>query len=357
MSPIASLMEAPADLRVAEVCRRLPAGMIAGFDADRPPADGDLCLARIAGAEVALELSNGRAARLYRDDHALVVAGTYVAPLEMDCQCPQQLGVAGLVSRAGIAGLPTRRSREDLEADPVSLLGVAVDAGGAPVNLRRLAVDGQARQRPVVSVAVVSAARASRAAHTAAALVRGFRRMGLSPGTAKPIGMIVGSERWLFMDAGAVAALDIADTGRLCAAGLDAAALHEIALRQLHALADARADVAVLRVGGGLGAPEVRALLGHDAFAGLGDGVVLAAADALSAIEAVAQLRDLGLPVLAVSGAIARSPLAAREAVDGLDVPVLSPDELANPATLQRLLSEARRGPSELDAAPPRLAA
>jgi hypothetical protein len=45
--------------------------------------------------------------------------------------------------------------------------------------------------------------------------------------------------------------------------------------------------------------------------------------------------------VLAVGGAITRSPLASREAAAALDVLLLGNDELARPATLQRLLLQA----------------
>lgn len=338
----------PCQTRVPDIARRLPPQLIADVSRARPPGNGDLALAEVLGhgASGMIDLVSGRSAGLYQGDTLWVCVGRYEAPLALSCNTPDRWGEAALVGRSGVAGAVTVRGPGAGQPTPLRLLGQAVDARGEAVTLARLTLPMRDAPRPLTTVAVVSCARGSRSALVAASLVRGFHRIGLRAGVAKPVGVIDAGERWGFLDAGALAALDLSDCGILSASGLSAGTLADLSRRMLGQLAGAGAEAAVLRVAGGMAVSEVADLLQSRPFAGLCDGVVLAAADALSATEGARQLRELGLPLIAVSGAIARSPLASREAAQTQSCPVLPVADLAQPATLHRVLSNTlRRAP------------
>lgn len=328
-------------LAISDLCRHLLPGAVQAMAVGVVPTDGDLAIAEVweIGRHAQLELASGRSTELAVGDRIVVALGTVFAPLEFsgdtpatldeDCALLSASGAAGCV-RGAVRGLPPTRLR---------LLGLAVDAEGSVLNLARL-------QPPVgppadvPCIAVVSCARGSHASKVTAALVRGYTRAGLRVGVAKPTGVADAAERWRFLDAGAIAAVDVVDAGRICSAALGSADLVAVTQRLLGAVGDVQAIV--LRVAGGLARRDTRALIAAPAFAARVDGVVLAAADALSAIEGARRIREAGLPLLAVSGAICRSPLAMAEARAGLGCPVIDPPSLALPARLQGLLGDGR---------------
>lgn len=340
------MIEVPASVRVPDLGRRLPAQIVAGVSSSIGPAEGQLVLAEALG-HGQIDLVSGRGASLYPGDRLWVAIGRYDAPLAVSGTLPARWGEAALLSRAGIAGIPAQSARRAAEPTPLKLIGAAIDAEGQPVTLARLGLPHTDAMRPLNTIAVISAVRGARSGALAASVVRGFHRMGLRSATAKPIGVLDAGERWSFIDAGASEALDLADVGSLSAAGRSGAELCALSQRLLSRLGASGVEAGVLRVAGGLAVPEVEALLSESAFRAQIDGVVLAAADALSACEGARRLATIGLPLIAVSGALARSPLATREAQAGLDCPVLAPQDLAQPATLQRLLcATLRRGPA-----------
>lgn len=342
----ASLLALPPNTRFPDLARHLDPAMIAGVETQAEPGDGQWLLAEVAaGADaVSLELLSGRIGQLYPGDPLLVLGADYHAPLACSGSHPQCLGDAFLLSPAGLAGLPGPLPTPVLPP-PLRLLGVVVDHQARPLRLAPPVLSAPC-PRPLTTVAVVSAARGARSSLVTDALVRGFTRMGLVTGVAKPLGMLDPRARWRSLDAGACLALDPADTGQLDTRSLDDASLLARSERLLSCLGAAGCVAGVLRVAGGLGVSEVRRLLAAQAFRQQVDGVVLAAADALSAVEGLRWLQAQGLPVLALGGAVTRSPLAMREVAAQTDVPRVGNDDLAQTPALQRLLSE-RASPAD----------
>jgi hypothetical protein len=103
-------------------------------------------------------------------------------------------------------------------------------------------------------------------------------------------------------------------------------------------LAGEGCDVIVLEIADGLLQEETAWLAGR--LPGLADAVVFAAVDALSARAGVEMLREIGVPVRAVSGLVTRSPLAVRETMAATGLPVLSPAALAGGAAVQLVAPE-----------------
>lgn len=335
----ATLLPLPAARRLAisDLCRHLPPGLLQAMAVDRPPADGDLAIAEVLeiGRHPMLELASGRRAELEVGDCLVVALGQVLAPLDFSGRCPDTLGDCALLGASGAAGLVTGGA-PGAAPTRLRLLGLAADGEGRVLNLAGLRPAAVA-PADALRIAVVSCARGCHAAKVTAALVRGFARGGIEVGVAKPTGAADAAERWRFLDAGARAAVDVVDAGRLCSAELDGRDLAAVTRTLLGALHGSQA--VLLRVAGGLARRDTRALLETPEFRGQVHGVVLAAADALSAIEGARRIAGAGLPLLAVSGAICRSPLAMAEARAGLDCPVIDAQVLALPARLQALLA------------------
>lgn len=338
-------------LLISDHGRHLLPGAIRMMATDAVLRDGDLAIAEVLeiGRHPQLALASGREAELAEGDRIVVVVGRVNAPLAFSGVCPTSLGECALLSASGAAGLVTAASR-GLPPTRLRLLGLAVDEAGTVLNLRRLVPtaacgtdSGMARSQ---RIAVVSCARGSHASKVTAALVRGYARSGAEVAVAKPTGVADAAERWRFLDAGAAAAVDLVDAGRLCSAELDRANLVAVTEQLCATLAGNSA--VIVRVAGGLARRDTRALVCAPQFVASTDGVVLAAADALSAIEGARLLAAAGLRLLAVSGAICRSPLAMAEARNELSCPVLDAQALGIPARLQALLAGNRPAAADL---------
>lgn len=329
-------------LKISEICRHLPPAGICYLASGLAPVDGDIAIAEVieCGRHNQLDLAQGRSVPLTQGDLIAVALGRHYAPLDFTGSCPNVLGDCALFSAAGAAGIVT----EAFSGSPptrLRLLGLATDADGETLNLRHLLPTSASTETgDALRIAVVSCARGSHASAVTAAMVRGFSRSGRAVGVAKPTGVVDAAERWRFLDNGALAAVDLVDAGQLCSAELgpeDLMGVSKTLISRLHA---AGADTMLMRIAGGLARRDTRALLTAPAFRPLLNGVVLAAADALSAIEGARRLHAAGLRVLAVSGAICRSPLAMAEARNGLHCPVLEARALAMPDRLQAIVGQ-----------------
>jgi hypothetical protein len=323
--------------KTAFAARRLPEGFpLIPADAGLAPKAGDLALARVMdGSTGSLELRDGRIAKLFPGDAVLVVLGGQQGPQCHSGHTPETLGECALLNTSGIAGVLDRAAG----GTPCKLRLESLLRGfhGRVLNINQWAVRG-APGRPAQVVAVVGAARLSHAGAVAEQLVHGLAKQARRVGVAKPTGVSLGAEWWNFLDAGAAVALDAVDAGLPSTTGADESTVTEVFQRQLGGLNRAGVDAAVVRLAGSLPQREVAALLASPQFSASVDGIVLAAADGLSAVEAARRLRAMGLNVVAVSGAISRSPLACREARAALGLPILAPEQLADASVLNRLL-------------------
>ena len=152
-----------------------------------------------------------------------------------------------------------------------------------------------------------------------------------------------GGDVWLMQDAGASPVLDFTHAGHASTAGLEPPEVEDILLRLTAELAARNADSVVLEVADGLFQEETAALVASPLFAGAVDGVLFAGSDALGVALGTQRLRDLGLPVVGVTGLVSASPLASREAASATGLPVLDLAALRDPATVEGLLQRQLR--------------
>ncbi|MDX1606737.1 MAG: hypothetical protein R3202_11130, partial [Candidatus Competibacterales bacterium] len=146
-----------------------------------------------------------------------------------------------------------------------------------------------------------------------------------------------GGDRWAMVDAGADQVLDFTDCGLPSTFGVEPSGVEDVFIRLTNELAVAAVDVTVIEVADGVFQEETAALLRSPVFARNVDVILFAAGDALGALAGVRHLKELDLPVIAVSGLLTASPLAIREAAAALGMPVIGAEEMNTGAWLPEI--------------------
>jgi len=315
-------------------------GLLVG---DVRPQPGDVVLARVdeLGQHRRLELGTGRRAHLFPGDEVVVCYGDRYAPDQFEAEIPDRLSPCHLVAAGGIASGEISRHVNVLPATAITPLGLLAHPGGERMRLSHWALGPPPplATRPL-TIAVIGSAMNAGKTTTAANLVRGLVATGRRVGAAKVTGTGAGGDAWFLSVSGADPVYDFTSVGLPSTYRAGEAAV-EAAHRQLVGhLAAADVDAVVLEVADGVYQHETAFLLRSRAFVESVDGVVFAATDALGAAGAVRHIADLDLPLLAISGVVSASPLAAREARAATGLPVIDIAGLREPAELIPLVLE-----------------
>jgi hypothetical protein len=309
---------------------------------DGPAQAGDLIVAKVErlGTHDHVEDPHGRRVLLYPGDLVIGAYGNRYATEAYEGYVPSGTRTH-LLTAGGLIG--TVAAAHEAHADPTKLeiAGRLVDERLHPLSLedfaRPLRPPVPAARAPV-TVAVLGTAMSSGKTTTAAAIVRGFARAGFAPGAGKVTGSGSGKDRWSYQDAGARVVLDFLDFGMPSTFGYPLTRLGATMVAIRDGLASEGCDVVVLEIADGLLQEETAWLMRR--LPGFADSAVFAATDGLSARSGVALLREIGVPVRAVSGLVTRSPLAAREAMAATSLPVLSPAVLAGGSAVSLVAPE-----------------
>lgn len=301
---------------------------------DLIPEPGDLVLARIVkiGQHPRIELANGRRANLFLEDEVVVCYGNRYAPDQFEAQIPSDLSLCDLVAAGGLAAQAVcqhQKMSTPTALMPVGLLGYE---DGRRVNLRDWALQPTSYigQRPF-TLAVVGTSMNAGKTTTAANVIKGLVNAGLKVGAAKVTGTGAGGDIWLMGDAGASLVLDFTAAGYPSTYQVGPKQVQQILATLTSHLAAEGVEAIVLEVADGLYQEETSALVTSLTFRRAIDGVLFAAGSALGAAAGVEWLRKVEVPVLAVSGVVAASPLAMREAEQATGLPVLDLENLRNP--------------------------
>lgn len=324
--------------------RRIPEGDVAAIDmaaVDLMP--GDVVLARVdeIGQHKRIERPDGRRAVLVQGDEILIVCGARYAPDQFEAASPTSLGPADLVAAGGIAGIELARHERMDPATRITLVGAVLSAQGKRLNLADYAVPVAKPAGTVPVIAVVGTSMNAGKTHTVAAIVQGLAQTGKRVAALKVTGTGAGGDLWLQHDVGAQVVMDFTDAGFGTTYRVPVDALQRGADRLMAAAEAQGAEVIVVEVADGLRQQETAALMQMPDFHARLHGVVFAAGDAMGAEAGVAWLEKAGHSVLAISGLLTRSPLAIREAQAAGSVPVLTPEQLRDPETLERLTGAA----------------
>ena len=307
------------------------------------PRPGDLVLAQVEklGHHKKIELQHGRRAPLFEGDEIIVCYGHRYAPDQFEAEVPNDLAECHLVAAGGVASRCISRHNETKAATLIRPLGLLADSNNQVVNIADWAVECReaAIPRPLV-IGVVGTSMNAGKSTSAAYLIKGLTRAGIKVGAAKLTGTGAGGDRWLMTDAGAHEVVDFTDAGYASTYKSTLQELEEIHSTLIRHLAYGGAETIVLEIADGLFQQETAALLNSDRFKHQLDAVLFAAGDAMGACGGVAWLHQRNIPVVAISGCLSSSPLAAREAEKMTGLPVLGLTDLASANVSSQFLEQ-----------------
>ncbi|HEV7956567.1 MAG TPA: hypothetical protein VGP10_05355, partial [Marisediminicola sp.] len=301
------------------------------------PRSGDVLLARVTrlGHHRHVEQPNGRRATLHAGDEIIVAYGDRYATDQFESHVPGTLGHTQLVASGGIASRVLSQHQTVRRATDILPIGLLGDDRGRPLNILDFAL------QPVLTdlvrprtIAVIGTAMSSGKTTTIHHLVHGLSRAGVRAGATKVTGTGSGNDYWCMLDAGAHLMLDFTDVGLSSTYRQPMIVVERMFSELIDHLTASGTDVNFVEVADGVFQSETSRLLNSVAFHSMIDMIIFAAPDAVGAAAGVSYLKGLGHNVVAVSGLLTRSPLAAREAAVATGLPVLSLDQLDDPVAI-----------------------
>jgi hypothetical protein len=307
------------------------------------PRPGDLVLARVdhVGDPDHLDLASGRTSTLFEGDEIVVAYGDDLSLDRFEAYVPTTLGPCHLVASGGVAALVATACEGCPSPTRITPLGLMAGADGALLNVSQFAMPRAAQAIPLPPViACVGTAEDAGAVQAVSRLIRGLTRAGCRVGVARVTGVASGSKRWLLEDAGAEVVVDMTDLGYVSTATLDRAALVDLMTGLVACVGKHLLDVIVLDLASPLCGADTGTLVQAGPFAELVDGAVISAPDATGAVAAARLFGAAGVPVIALSGTLARSPLAVRVAFSATGLPCLRVEELAQPRRAETLFMD-----------------
>jgi predicted CoA-binding protein len=297
--------------------------LIAG---DVAPSSGDLVLATVheLGKHQRIEQMNGRRALMLPGDEVIVCYGNRYAPDQFEAVIPEDLGLCDLVAGGGIASREINRHERMLPPTKLQPIGLIADAKGNPLNVFNYRARTHEKRFPEKVILVVGTSMNAGKTYTAASLVRGLKQSGYRVAGVKATGTGSGGDLWKMKDMGADLVMDFTDAGFSSTYKIPDDQIESGLLSLLNCAKSRSCDYTVVEVADGLQHKETATLLESDNLRSIVNGVVFAAYDSLGAYAGVDWLNKLGYRVIAVSGKIAQSPLAMREASSS-GCPIITP--------------------------------
>ena len=310
------------------------------------PCAGDLVMARVdeLGKHRRVELPDGRRAIIFPGDEIIVCFGNRYAPDQFEAVIGDDLGSCDLVAGGGIAACELSRHDRMIEPTRITPIGLVGDAAGNTLNVRDFSLPQEAGDpaRPIVAVLSVGTSMNAGKTLAATSLLHGLKAAGFRVAGIKATGTGSGGDLWIMRDAGADLVLDFTDAGFASTYLAPIAELEAATLRLIDHAALQACDVAVIEIADGLQQQETAALIRSSALRRRTAGVMFSAYDAMGATYGVDTLRALGHRVIGLSGRLARSPLAVREAELATGLRVYTPWELQAGALVEYVASEAQ---------------
>ena len=319
--------------------RRVERAAAAGLASDLGAAvAGDLLLCEIAqvGQHKKIQLTDRRNSASYPGDLVVLALGDRYAPDQFKARAAIEGPLLQLAAGGGVAG--TVEAMHDFMEEPTTLRPLArlVGADRHAINLSDYALAEMAAPDDVTVICVVGASMNSGKTTATAALAHGLSRVGYAVAGIKATGTGAFGDFNAIEDAG-VPVSDFTDVGMATTYRMPLARI-EAGFETLigHAAAGG-AEICVVELADGLFQNETRALLKASRVRDRMDGLMLAVPDALSAYGGATLLGGLCLRPFALSGMVSCSPLAAAEAAEATNLPVLSREALCDPETARRL--------------------
>jgi hypothetical protein len=322
------------EAKISFSVRRVDLNVCQSLIKNIPPKVGNILLARVEdlGQHTRIELRDGRRARMFVGNEIVVAYGNRYAPDQFEAIIPETSVPCHLVAAGGIAArLLSKHEKMKVPTliDPIGIIG---DINKQPINLSQFSLEQVTSigSRPL-TIAVVGTSMNAGKTTTAASLIKGLTSYGMKVGAAKITGTGAGGDIWFMKDAGADPVLDFIDAGFPSTYLIPFQQIIHIMHTLTNYLSRAGVDAIVLEVADGLFQKETAKLLSSKEFSQKVDGLLFAAGEAMGGRAGVEWLKRRGLPVLALSGTLTRSPLAMREVENTINIPVLTKRSLSSP--------------------------
>jgi len=303
-----------------------------------PPTANDVIVAEVLeiGRHTRIEYGNGTKSQLFLGDLIGVAFGHRYATRQWRGRIPETIDTCHLLSVGGVCGEVVDMSPE---MDPPTILrplGYLLNGDPKRVNLTNYGIKTRTLppHRPTV-ILVVGSSMDSGKTTAVYSTVNGISKSGARVCAAKLTGTACAKDLLLMQDAGADRVLDFTDVGHASTAECNTDELRSIATAIIAQLAEEQPDFLVLEIADGVVQRETDMLLRELHTLGCIDYTIYTCNDTLGVREGVRILRDIGLNVVAISGMVACSPLAAQEAQAVSDLPVLQPADLVEPQVIQ----------------------
>ena len=323
--------------------RRVPlARMQTLIAADVRPATGQLVLASVEelGKHRRIERIDGRRAWMLPGDEILVCFGNRYAPDQFEAIVGDDLGMCDLVASGGIASRELNRHERMLPPTRIMPIGIIGDEHGNPLNIFDFRIRFPERAPLNTVILVVGTAMNSGKTFTAASIIRGLKENGYRVAGIKATGTGSGGDVWKMKDMGADVVMDFTDGGFASTYKIPGADIESSVLGLIRQAGKRRCEYSVVEIADGLQHEETATLLRSENLRSMVSGVVFAAYDSLGARAGCHELRELGYPVLAISGLITRSPLSMREVGSDL-CPLYSPFDIQAGALVPAITGKA----------------
>jgi hypothetical protein len=314
-----------------------------------PPRIGDLVLVEVLdlGRHNRMEVRTGLTMALFPGDHIVGAFGNRYATDQYEGYVPTRpVEGCDLLSVGGVCG-EVASQHASMVVDPTRLriLGLVSDRYGRPINQRTFGLPSHAAGERLESSAevilVVGSSMNSGKTTTAGTLARALSRANFSVAAGKITGTAAGKDGRFFEACGAQPVLDFISAGYPSTYMLGLEELLGIYNSILGNLRAANPDYIILEIADGIFQRESRMLLESAELRRSADHVFFAASDSLSAESGVRSMREYGLPLRAIAGAVTQSPLASREAEETLGMPCMSIERIMD-GTLKEVLGTGR---------------
>lgn len=290
---------------------------------------GDLVLCEIVeiGHHKNIQLAERRVSASYPGDRVVLCLGNRYAPDQFLASADIDGPMLDLVAGGGVAGQVLAKHAKVATPTKLRALGLLTGSQKQVLNIADYALPPQSSPPHVTVLGVFGASMNSGKTTAAASLAHGLRTAGYNVAGLKITGTGAFGDFNAFEDGG-TPALDFTDVGMATTYRMPLERIEQGFDTLVATAAAAGAEVIVVEVADGVFQQETRAILRGSRIRDRLDGILFAAPDALGAFGGVMVLKSMGLSPFAISGMVSLSPLAAAEAAEVTDLPVLSREEL-----------------------------
>lgn len=307
-----------------------------------PPSANDVIVAEVVemGRHKRIGTASLRRCHLLPGDLVGVAYGNRYATRQYEGRIPDSFGPCHLIGGGGVCGEVVGMAGDMNPPTILQPLGYLSNGKGARLNLR----DHGLRPLPEPTVKpkiilVVGSAMDSGKTTVAASTIHGLSRSGAVVCAGKLTGTAASKDLLFMKDSGAASVLDFTNVGHSSTAQCRREELWDIYLTITSHLTALGPDYIVLEIADGITQRETEILLELHLAHHFADHAIYACNDSLGVRMGLRLLRKYDLNTVAVSGCVACSPLATREAQELTNIPVLSHERLSDPNFVSNLFS------------------